>query len=324
MSDTNGMYPWGTVPIAAAVEDAQGNPIVGTLGAGVFWYNDQGKADHIDSHQGLSHDAVLSLCMDREGDLWVGTDGGGLNRVKRKRFRVLEGSLGRNIRSVCGDRQGGLWFANPGGNLFFSKDETLKSFGSERGLVDSSVTSVFVDRDQRVWVGTSFGGIFALRGDLFQRIPGSELLGPIAAIHQDRGCDSIVRRVDAQDLPEECIGILCVVERVIGGAAVTHADVEVTVVRAKLQDAALVLRVRLRDGQQDPLAGPAGAATPLLGVDGYYLNPNSKNQAAAVEVALYLTNKASQTVMMNEAGHVPARTDVEVTDPLSSAMFCPV
>ncbi len=53
-------------------------------------------------------------------------------------------------------------------------------------------------------------------------------------------------------------------------------------------------------------AGPAGPATPMLGVDGFYFNPNSANQAAALEVALYLSNAASQTVMMNQAGHVPS------------------
>lgn len=63
-------------------------------------------------------------------------------------------------------------------------------------------------------------------------------------------------------------------------------------------------------------AGPAGPATPLLGVDGFYINPNSQVKEAAIEVALYLTNKESQTLMMNEAGHVPVRTDVDVTDPL--------
>lgn len=63
-------------------------------------------------------------------------------------------------------------------------------------------------------------------------------------------------------------------------------------------------------------AGPKGPASPLLGVDGYYINPNSANQEAAVELALYLTNAASQTAMMNDAGHVPARTDVTITDPL--------
>jgi len=63
-------------------------------------------------------------------------------------------------------------------------------------------------------------------------------------------------------------------------------------------------------------SGPGGAANPLLGVDGFYFNPNSANKEAALEVALYLTGKNAQLVMMNEAGHVPARTDVEITDPL--------
>lgn len=63
-------------------------------------------------------------------------------------------------------------------------------------------------------------------------------------------------------------------------------------------------------------AGPAGPAAPMLGVDGFYFNPNSTNQEAALEVALYLTNAASQTIMMNEAGHAPVNTTVEVTNPL--------
>lgn len=63
-------------------------------------------------------------------------------------------------------------------------------------------------------------------------------------------------------------------------------------------------------------AGPVGPATPFLGVDGFYINPNSTNQEAAIELALYLTNASTQTIMMNEAGHVPVRTDVEITDPL--------
>ena len=64
-------------------------------------------------------------------------------------------------------------------------------------------------------------------------------------------------------------------------------------------------------------AGPGGPATPFLGVDGFYFNPNAAdNFDAALEVALYLTGKDAQTVMMNDAGHVPVRTDVEITDPL--------
>lgn len=68
-------------------------------------------------------------------------------------------------------------------------------------------------------------------------------------------------------------------------------------------------------------AGPGGASNPLLGVDGFYFNPNSQNAEAALEVAMYLTNAAAQTMMMNEAGHVPANTKVEVTDPLIQGLL---
>jgi arabinogalactan oligomer / maltooligosaccharide transport system substrate-binding protein len=63
-------------------------------------------------------------------------------------------------------------------------------------------------------------------------------------------------------------------------------------------------------------SGPGGPANPMLGVDGFYFSPNSANKEAALEVALYLTGQNAQLIMMNEAGHVPARTDVEITDPL--------
>jgi arabinogalactan oligomer/maltooligosaccharide transport system substrate-binding protein len=66
-------------------------------------------------------------------------------------------------------------------------------------------------------------------------------------------------------------------------------------------------------------AGPAGPATPLLGVDGYYFNPNSQVKDAAIEVALYLTGKTAEEEMM-KAGHVPAVTTVDVTNPLLKSL----
>jgi arabinogalactan oligomer/maltooligosaccharide transport system substrate-binding protein len=68
-------------------------------------------------------------------------------------------------------------------------------------------------------------------------------------------------------------------------------------------------------------SGPGGDSNPLLGVDGFYFNPNSANKEAALEVALYLTGQSAQKLMMDEAGHVPARTDVEVSDPLIQGLL---
>ena len=68
-------------------------------------------------------------------------------------------------------------------------------------------------------------------------------------------------------------------------------------------------------------AGPKGPAAPLLGVDGYYINPNSENKEAAINVALYLTGAKAEEIMMKDAGHVPAITTVNVTDPLIQGLL---
>jgi len=67
-------------------------------------------------------------------------------------------------------------------------------------------------------------------------------------------------------------------------------------------------------------AGPKGPSKPLLGVDGYYINPNSQNKQAAIDVALYLTGKAAEQIMMDQAGHVPAINGVNITNPLIQSL----
>jgi len=62
-------------------------------------------------------------------------------------------------------------------------------------------------------------------------------------------------------------------------------------------------------------SGPAGPATPLIGADGFYINPNSQNVEAAFELALFLTNQESSQSFAEFAGHVPVRLDVTSNDP---------
>jgi ligand-binding sensor domain-containing protein/signal transduction histidine kinase len=192
-----GAAPWHS-PVAAACEDPAGNLIVGTFGEGVFWFDADGKSSQIASGSGLSHNTVLSLCMDRQGDLWVGTDGGGLNLLKRQLFEVVEETRHLTTQSVSEDNQGGLFVGAYG--LQYLKDGTVRHLGATNfisylkdGVVQPVswtnlyVRSVFVDRDQRVWVGTDVAGLFQFRDGDFHRVPGAEILGPsIWAIHQTR------------------------------------------------------------------------------------------------------------------------------------------
>ncbi len=185
-----GPYPWSRVPVAAACEDTQNRLVVGTLGAGVFWLGADGAFSRISTTQGLSQNVVLSVCIDREGNLWVGTDGGGLNRVRRRAFdqpASLSDLSVPTATSVAEDAQGCIWIGFNGGGVTRWCGNELQFFGYAQGLTNSHVWSVIVDRDQRVWAGTWGGGLFLLQSDRFIPAPGSELLSrAVLAVHQDR------------------------------------------------------------------------------------------------------------------------------------------
>src|SRR3989441_4109434 len=186
-----GPYPWGSsARVSAACEDLEGNLVVGTLGDGVWWYDADGQVSRLSTEQGLSSNYILALHVDRDDTLWVGTDAGGLNRVKRQVFDVLEESRGSTVRSVCEDDNGGLWIGfnaiglNASGAGYL-KEGVLQRFGPGQGLLNSSVWAVFVDRKQRMWAGT-LDGLFQFRNGRFQRTgPADMIHAVVLAIHQD-------------------------------------------------------------------------------------------------------------------------------------------
>jgi ligand-binding sensor domain-containing protein/signal transduction histidine kinase len=191
-----GSYAWAAgLPIFAACEDRDGNLVVATYGDGVYWLDDQGKGTRI---QGLSHSYILSLTIDSEGCLWVGTDGGGLNRVKRQKFDVLTGSEGFIVQSVCEDNAAGLWVGYNWERIDYWKDGALQQ--QFTNLLSYSVAfperwyirSLYVDRSQRVWAGTwSAGGarlvsLFELKNGSFQAVTGASSVNQdVSAIYQD-------------------------------------------------------------------------------------------------------------------------------------------
>jgi ligand-binding sensor domain-containing protein/two-component sensor histidine kinase len=179
--------PWGNTNVTSACEDENGNLIVGTLGAGIFWYQPDGKFRQISEAQGLSSRFVLSLCMDRAGNLWAGTDGGGLDHIKRKIFTAPPELRPFTAQSVSQDADGGLWTAFNASGVSYLKTNVAEDFGQGQGLLDPNAWTVLVDHRQQVWVGTRYGGLFQFQTNHFVPAPGAEILGAqIFALFEDR------------------------------------------------------------------------------------------------------------------------------------------
>lgn len=188
-----GVYPWVGAPIFCATEDRAGNLVVGTRDRGLFWFDADGRAENLTSQGVLTHNTVLSVHADREGSLWVGTDGRGLSRLKRQAFTVQPASQGEKIESVCSDGEGGVWFAVDNRPLRHWREGKLREFGRAEGLPKLNIRSVLVDQKRIVWVGTQDDGLFQLVTNSFRAVP---IAGPlptaINALHADRAGSLIV------------------------------------------------------------------------------------------------------------------------------------
>jgi signal transduction histidine kinase/ligand-binding sensor domain-containing protein len=170
-----GPYPWinGLDTVKAACEDWEGHLIVGTggrSGRGVFWFDAQGHFARICTTNGLTRDSVYAVQADADGNLWVGLEGGGLNRVRPKVFKVLEN--GSVAQSLCPDDQGGVWMSIKDKDFSYWKDRVLRSVHSFPDVMRQlNPTAILVDHHQQVWAVArpAYGaGLFRLEGGLFQ------------------------------------------------------------------------------------------------------------------------------------------------------------
>lgn len=180
-----GAAPWSGMNASAFCEDAEGNPVIGTVGEGVYWYDSQGQATRLSRAEGLANDYVYSLLLDRENNLWIGTDGGGLVRVKRLVFDVVEATRGRVVQSVSEGPDGTVWVGYNGGGVDRWENGKIQRLTLRQGGVDLSVRAILSLRDGSVWAGT-WGGLFQLTEAGFVRAPGWERLPPVVhVLHED-------------------------------------------------------------------------------------------------------------------------------------------
>ncbi len=114
----------------------------------------------------LSDNRIISIYEDKDGTLWLGTYGGGLNKLtlsqqslnsrqaKFVHYSVKDGLTSNIIYGILGDNQGNLWLSTDNGlSKFNPKTEVFRNYYASDGL----------QGNQFYW-GASFKGI---NGELF-------------------------------------------------------------------------------------------------------------------------------------------------------------
>ena len=110
---------------------------------------------------GLAQSQVFALCQDSKGNLWIGTNGGGVSKFDGKAFKnftTKDGLSNNAIWSILEDQKGNLWFATERGISKFD-GKTFKNFTTKEGLSHNLVWSILEDRKGNLWFGTDSRGI---------------------------------------------------------------------------------------------------------------------------------------------------------------------
>jgi signal transduction histidine kinase/ligand-binding sensor domain-containing protein len=194
-----GSFPWNQAFITTMLETQSGQLLVGTLDFGVFIFHPGGEISHLNRTNGLPHDWVRSLAEDREGNIWVGTSGGGLCVLRSRTvamFSPPDDWQGRQVLSVTRGARDDIWAGTEGSGLYRFASGEWSHFDSSTGIGNPFVWSVLEDSQSNVWAGTWQGGLFRKSDTHFEMVSGFENFSvPITALAEDQNGALIIGTV---------------------------------------------------------------------------------------------------------------------------------
>lgn len=189
-----------TANIHAIETDKEGNLFIGTANTGLLVKENSGEvAFQLPLRKGahaVTDYTVSAIKRDGIGRVWLFVEDHGLYRYDHKTRQLL--LVATDLKSIqCLEVMGTeLWIGTKSGlfacNLLTSM-VTRKKIAAAENLSSASITSLFLDKQQQMWVGTEGNGVNIISiatGNVVSILPGDEknniTSGSVNAIYEDK------------------------------------------------------------------------------------------------------------------------------------------
>lgn len=144
-------------PDGAVLVDSQGRIWAGNGYGGVL----ELRGDLLRSAPGsrFIRRSVFSMFEDRSRKLWVGAQNGLAvwDGSSWKPYPIPNLSLSHAVHAIVQDVEGNLWIGTEGAGLQCLRQGRCETFNRTNGLPSNNISSLYLDHDRVLWVGTSGG-----------------------------------------------------------------------------------------------------------------------------------------------------------------------
>lgn len=141
--------------------------------------------------QGLANAAILSLDEAPDGAIWVGTNAGGLYRLRPAANYAAENIASKmamgaaSVRALTSSHDGSLWVGTSAGLFRWRANAPAQRFATSEGLPSEQIMSLHEDGRKVLWVGTRQGIARIENGAVLPPMPGYAFDGNVFAFAPD-------------------------------------------------------------------------------------------------------------------------------------------
>ncbi|PCJ28791.1 MAG: hypothetical protein COA97_00165 [Flavobacteriales bacterium] len=130
----------------------------------------KGVFQNFTSKDGLNDNNIKAVLEDNEGNLFMGTDGGGLIKFTDESFisyTQADGISSSVVMSIIEDAEQNIWISTYGEGVCKMEGNKYINYNTSDGLGNNTVWCSLLSKDNRMWFGTS-NGLSVFNGSNFK------------------------------------------------------------------------------------------------------------------------------------------------------------